>query len=334
VITPSIERTLQEYLDGRLTPEEVSAFEQLIERDPEIAIRVRAARGVRRALRDEIPELSPDFFARARRRFETGRERRPLVVHLLSWEAAGLGVAAIVALALFVPWFLQEPARIAERATNGSGADAQKPPPADMPAGEPPRLDAPGAPPPAEVRLKEAVPARPAHDAIAKEVFAPSPAPTAVEPEGSAPGDVAPATEVEQRAVGESAAPRALSAESSVAGARERDVNRPSARRGSTRVGASASPVPAGAPLPAGVVAAGEVVVLGSDASHAWRVVLIGAREGITDCTSYEIHSTEHGWDVRYHPERAADDGGDNAATGCSIGVPDDGRPVRVVEAP
>lgn len=104
---------LQDYIDGRLSADECAAFEKRLRDDPRLAQRLESARSVRAALREETPELSAGFYARARRDFEAGgarrgaaRERRGF--HLLSWEAAGLAAAAVLALVVFMPHFYRE----------------------------------------------------------------------------------------------------------------------------------------------------------------------------------------------------------------------------------
>ena len=64
------EEMLQDYLDDRLTAEQRTEFERLLESDAELAGRVEANREQGRALREDAPELSPGFYTRARARFE------------------------------------------------------------------------------------------------------------------------------------------------------------------------------------------------------------------------------------------------------------------------
>ena len=72
------EELLQDYLDGRLSPDARERFEAEIEGDAALAARIEAYREQRRALRADVPDLSPGFYARARARFEqTVPERKP-----------------------------------------------------------------------------------------------------------------------------------------------------------------------------------------------------------------------------------------------------------------
>jgi len=98
------DRMLHDYLDGRLTDQERIVFERTCERDEELAGRLASYREVRDALRSPIPGPGPDFFAKARDRFaEEPPARRAWWPGLLSWEAAGLTAAIVLAAALFVP---------------------------------------------------------------------------------------------------------------------------------------------------------------------------------------------------------------------------------------
>lgn len=109
------EQLLQDYLDDRLSEETRRAFEERLGQDDELVGRVRAAREVRAVLREETPRLSSDFYARARARFETGtavsgrRRFRPL-----SWETAGLAVAAGLVLMLVGPALLRREAPLSD----------------------------------------------------------------------------------------------------------------------------------------------------------------------------------------------------------------------------
>jgi anti-sigma factor RsiW len=92
------EKRLQEYLDGRLSESERSAFELRLKADAQLQRKARAALELRKNLREDAAELPPGFYARARERFEqTGPGRGRRWFRLLSWESAGL--AAAVALA-------------------------------------------------------------------------------------------------------------------------------------------------------------------------------------------------------------------------------------------
>jgi len=98
-----IDHAVHDYLDGRLSEEERSAFEARLERDPELARTVEAYREAGRALRDETVELPPGFYARTRARFEATRPARPAWRRFVSWEATGLAAAALILTALVLP---------------------------------------------------------------------------------------------------------------------------------------------------------------------------------------------------------------------------------------
>jgi hypothetical protein len=108
------DRLFHDYLDGRLTDEERTAFERTCERDEELARRLEAYREVRNALRSSESEPGQDFYAKARDRFSAAPPaRRAWWPGLLSWEAAGLTAAVVLAAVLFVPAMtdLREPTR-------------------------------------------------------------------------------------------------------------------------------------------------------------------------------------------------------------------------------
>jgi hypothetical protein len=108
----SDEKRLQDYLDGRLSVEERKRFEELSERDPELAARVEEGRKIRAALREADEELSPGFYTRARARFEESvRPQRRSWFRFLSWETAGLTAAVVLAAVLFVPVMMRDDLR-------------------------------------------------------------------------------------------------------------------------------------------------------------------------------------------------------------------------------
>jgi hypothetical protein len=101
---------LQDFLDGRLSERERAEMEALLEEDVELARRVEAWREIGHTLRQDEGELPPGFYARARERFEqTARARPPWGFRLLSWEAAGLAAAVVLAAVLFVPEVMRNP---------------------------------------------------------------------------------------------------------------------------------------------------------------------------------------------------------------------------------
>jgi hypothetical protein len=140
---------LQDYLDDRMDAEQQRAFRRRLEREPDLAERLAEHRRLRDALREDEP-LPPGFYTRTRAEFERrhgSRKRRGLRV--LSWEAAGLATAAVLALALFVPGLIREElpgtpsvtgagraVRQDSAAEPGTSADADSPPAAEPePAG-------------------------------------------------------------------------------------------------------------------------------------------------------------------------------------------------------
>lgn len=124
---------LQDFLDGRLSERERAEMEALLEEDVELARRVEAWREIGHALRQDDGELPPGFYARARERFEqTARAVPPWGFRLLSWEAAGLAAAVVLAAVLFVPEVMRNPdLRTGSPSTVESSADEV---PADRPA--------------------------------------------------------------------------------------------------------------------------------------------------------------------------------------------------------
>ncbi len=108
-MTDRDEQRIQDYLDGRLAPAERAEFERRLRDDPGLARRLRALNEIGAALREGPAELSPSFYARARRSFEERSGRgAPAGLRVFSWEAAGLAAAAALAAALFVPHFLRD----------------------------------------------------------------------------------------------------------------------------------------------------------------------------------------------------------------------------------
>lgn len=103
------EKRLQEYLDGRLSESERSAFELRLKADAQLQRKARAALELRKNLREDAAELPPGFYARARERFEqTGPGRGRRWFRLLSWESAGLAAAVALVAVLFVPPLMQD----------------------------------------------------------------------------------------------------------------------------------------------------------------------------------------------------------------------------------
>jgi hypothetical protein len=104
------DRRLNDYLDGRMTEDERAEFERSCEHDEELARRLESYREMRDALLSPEPEPGPEFYARARERFATGSASRRVGLHgLLSWEAAGLAAAVVLAAVVFLPTMIGMP---------------------------------------------------------------------------------------------------------------------------------------------------------------------------------------------------------------------------------
>ncbi|HXV77265.1 MAG TPA: hypothetical protein VD788_13185, partial [Candidatus Polarisedimenticolaceae bacterium] len=104
---PPSDREIQDYVDGRMPPDERRGFERRMAEDERIAARVRELRAVGAALRDEQLGLPPEFYSRLRQRFEAGRGRQLGWRRVVSWEAAGLATAAALLVLVFVPHLLE-----------------------------------------------------------------------------------------------------------------------------------------------------------------------------------------------------------------------------------
>ena len=134
----NLEREIHDYLDGRLSAVERVAFEQRLTTDPSLARRLASYGEVRRALREATIEPPPGFYARARARFEE-RRRTAFPLHRpLSWEVVGLGVAALLVIAILLPKAWED--RRADRPTTTTPAPEKSEPLAARP--EPPLLEA------------------------------------------------------------------------------------------------------------------------------------------------------------------------------------------------
>lgn len=121
------ERTLHDYLDGRLTPDERSSFEQRMRDDPRLAERVAGCRALGDALRAGAePPLDDTFYAVARRRYARGESGAARRRHfsLFSWESAGLAAAAVLALALFIPPLITRETRVEPEPAAAGRAEA------------------------------------------------------------------------------------------------------------------------------------------------------------------------------------------------------------------
>jgi len=338
----SKEQRLQDYLDGRLAPDERAAFEELLRAEPELAATARTAQRVGKALREEPAELSPAFYARARRRFEESTGEQRAGFRVLSWETAGLAAAAVLAFALFVPHFMRE----------GTPVDAPESALADgIGAGEASDRDefdketAEGQfgieePKPKREKKQKSDDAAASEIAVAEEEFAPVPPP--------APRDaikVAPAAEPERRMEQSAAkAPATVQGRGMMKGS-------DAPLRSGAKMGAAAAATAVALPLDVvepGTIqtlerreawdallrseAGGDLAALGSP-DPAKRLVLIGDRGDLGNCADLGVISTADGWEIRYHSlEHVGRERTDSG--GCALTVPRDGRPVRLVASP
>jgi len=351
----SKEQRLQDYLDGRLTPEERAAFEELLRAEPELAAAARTARRVGKALREEASELSPDFYARARRRFEESTGEQRAGFRMLSWETAGLAAAAVLAFALFVPHFMREgtpvdspESALADGIGAGEAVDSDVATLDEAVTGRRDALDKETAegqfgieePKPKREKKQKSDDAAASNVALAEEEFAPVPPP--------APRDaveVAPAAEPEPRMEQSAAkAPATVQGRGMMKGS-------DAPLRSAAKMGAAAAAT--AVTLPLDVVEPGTFQTLerreawdallrseaGSDLAAlgspdpAKRLVLLGDRGDLGDCADLGVFSTADGWEVRYRPVEHT--GRERTASGgCALTVPRDGRPVRLVASP
>ena len=100
---------LQDYLDGRLSDLDRAEVEAALADDPELARRIAVWRKIGAGLRSGDDELPPDFYQRARARFEeTTRRRSRFGFRILSWEVAGLAAAVMLAGVVFIPEMMRD----------------------------------------------------------------------------------------------------------------------------------------------------------------------------------------------------------------------------------
>ena len=350
------ENELQDYLDGRMAEPRRRAFEARMAADDALARRVRSHRERSASLAGSDESLSPDFYVRLRARFEESKATRPRGFRPFSWEAAGLAAAALIAMALFLPSFIDRPRApvppaVAARpaaaptvsATGGERAPSASDKRADSAAtrsddrleakqeapgrraarDEPARQDAD------EGRAKRA-PLEGAPIAVAEreQAFAPA-------PEVQSGGDES------RDAVAGAAAPAAPpSAESriekkSAAGASP--AQRTAAANEALGLAAAGSGIPVRPDLvePGGVVEvddrAGweglELAALGRY-DPARRVVLVGDREDGLECRAAQILALADAYEIRLVRQAP---GTERDGHGCAFVLPRDARPVRVV---
>jgi hypothetical protein len=308
---------LQDYLDGRLSPEERSEFEALLERDAGLAGRVEACREYGRALREDPPELPPGFYTRARARFEQEQAaRKPRRFSMFSWELAGLAAAAALAGVLFIPGLVQwdrQGAPFVEEVTTAAW-EKKAIAAADEPAAE------------MDMDVSDALPEQPARIEQAK---GPAPAP----PPTAAAESTPPLLKREKKG------PRAARRRETEMGLGMMDAEGADSYRQQDRI-----------QLPPGVVEAGDLIIIeteqqwlnliggparGSELSsrgydrHS-RWVLIGARPERFDCAGIEIVASPDSYRfllrIEVDPALVAE-------YGCAILLPRDGRSIEIVSS-
>ncbi len=337
------EGRLHDYLDGRLSAEEREAVERLLAEDPALARRVEDWRELGRALREGQQELSPDFHARLRRRFErSAPEKAPRGWRILSWEAAGLAAAVVLAGVLFAPDVLrrrepQPPAAPADDRVSARSAGATEPAsPSPESRGQLEetlaRDHAPPAPDPprtAEESKKVADRRDPERDSP---VSAPAPRRDAAEPAEPGPSS---AVEKESKPLSPAAGPsggREREPAEQRAASAEAAADTLASLRTSAPAGVEAVELPPGVPDGVQVVedraiwegwlagpAGPQIEPLGGyDADQ--RLVLVGMPGG-ADCAGLSLQAENGSYRVRI---------GRGAAAGCAFLVPRDGRGVRL----
>lgn len=329
------EDRIQDYLDGRLSGAERADFEARLRQDPELARRLDDYRKIGQALREEEPVLSPGFYTRARARFEAASGRPRRAFRLLSWEAAGLSAAVLLAAAIFLPGLLRQDETVA-------------PPPSPTEPAPESRADDREAAVDDGRMLDESAPAQEdaPEEAVEEGFFAPAPPPAKPEAKrevdkkgrvddaiADAPPPAAEAAGAEPRYEEEKAATR-----------RQRESAPPAAKLLSVR---QKAPIPVAeivalapgtlepgtvrvtdegewqAPVPA-EPQAGEKRFADRDQSR--RIVLIGARPGLLDCSAVTVESVEDALIVRVPSEGAGEPGPD-----CAVFLPLDDREIRVL---
>ncbi len=348
------QRRLHDYLDGRLSEEEATRFEEKLAREPELAELVEAYRGLGRELRELPAELPPGFHARARARFEERRRGRHSWMAWLSWETVGLAAAALLVLAIFVPPILRDhPAVPALAPPLHEEVETDRPEPSPVPKDEAPAIAA--EPAEGEESAREV----PGGDRLELEEkvataqretgFAPAPEP-APSQAPTAPGRMQNEKLEEQpqdlRGDRDLASPRRLEPlEAGRAGLVKKRSAAAAAAPASTRFSV----------LPEGLVPPGEVRILDTEIAAMGRaldkgndelsspgvvsalapdfrderVALIGRRDRAIDCAGTEVRIADDEVLLILHPSARADE----PVTGCAIVIPRTPSPVRVVES-
>jgi anti-sigma factor RsiW len=349
---------LQDYLDGRLAECERAEIEALLLEDPDLARRVESWREIGGALRGETVDLPPGFHARARDRFERSmRARAPWGFRLLSWEAAGLAAAVVLAAVLFVPELMRHggpdrfvPSTVRDKADDawtGRPAPAEPSPQKEVeaPAVEDvrqekgrrddsspePELNFAPVPPEAASEHVESEAAAAGEQAAPAPVSAPGRQPPRVESRAkasAAEGQVPPSGNRAEKK-------RSVERDEALGFARDADALS-AADRAADDVEAIGLP-------PEASIAHGIRVVDDPAAWEAWlagpagtalarlgdyderrRLILVGQRGG-ADCSSLALHLTAGGYWVRI--ERSG------ASAGCAFLLPRDGRPVALEDS-
>jgi hypothetical protein len=349
-VTESVEREIQDYLDGRMSDEERRAFETRLATDDVLAKRVREERKLGEALRADLPELGPGFYQRLRTRFEerAGSPARPTrAFRFLSWEAAGLVAAVALVVAVFLPILSVRDARDVI-----APSDSPAPVSVDDVAG------AKGRQPPDETRDEPS-------KQLSEGQFAPAPeaigeaddrAAPSVEPRAKEDADLAPA--LRRARAAEPASPEVVGSGTAAEEKREsperfRSLDESAGMQApeSETAAGTRSDVAAfgllapstGRSLPDGLVGVGETREIADP--EEWerldrrlggtigaprpgeRLVLHGTRGAPVRCEQAVVEASDDAW--RIHVSSPAQDEAGSAA--CLFRLPDDGRIVRFV---
>jgi hypothetical protein len=322
---------LNDYLDGRMGPEEHEAFERRLQGDPELERRVKEAREVHDALREGDEELSPGFYARAVARFEAERRPRSPLPFGLSWSTAGLAVAGLAAAAIFIPMMLrgeltpQIEERRAERVESAKPADLKD---------ETSKLSEEQTDAVSALGYAEGAPDDESKNEAARGLAetepaaANEPAPAQAKKKQEQPAAPPPVEFSQPKAPSKAAA----AAEVPVYSARGKNLNLLSESSG-----VAAMTLPGGFVDPGSVKIAGgaadqdSYTVHGNDDARArervdasGRFLLIGRRAGLDSCGELRMVELPTHWEVSYDESGSAE-----GQVECGLLIPDDDREIR-----
>jgi len=332
------QQQLHDYLDGRMSAEERERFEQRLAADEDLAAALGAYRTLGDDLRGLPAELPTGFYARARERFERRHGAVRGLKAWVSWETVGLAAAALLVVAIFVPAILrQDPALRPHVPTLGRQDSAERV--ADEVAAEPRRQQVEPAPEKGEEAKERFAPAPAQAPAASPPPPAPVPAPARPDTRDRE------ASEPRLEAEGSAAAPApaTLPAPAPLERRAKRSVAAVSTRalfRTTHSAELRSELAPAGgfrivddpgewSSLTASTSGEADLANLRPDFRNE-RVVLIGPRPGLVDCTGVEVRITDE-------IVLAIHSSGDTAAPGgegCAVVVPLTPAPVRIVEVP